>query len=79
PQELLVNGKSFPDSMRDLLDQLVREGTMNLWERKQCEFARRVRNSLAHPEYPSVYLPSRAIVALRSAALIINSLFEPGG
>lgn len=77
PHELLVNGKPFPDSVRDLLDRLVEERSMTLWERKQCELARKIRNSLAHPEVPSTYLPSHAIAALRDAALVINGLFGP--
>lgn len=76
PRELRVNGRPFPSSMRDLLDCLVNEGVLTRWEQKLCETAWHLRNSLAHPEQPPVYLPSNALVAIRTAAEMINSLFD---
>lgn len=49
---------------------------MTLWERKQCEWAWQIRNTLAHPEHSSILPPSYAIAALRHTALVINGLFD---
>ena len=62
PHDLLVNGKPFPDSVRDLLDHLVEEGSMTLWERKQCESAWQIRNTLAHPGVPGTPVHIAAIL-----------------
>jgi len=62
--------------MRKLLEGLVKGGILTIWEQRQCEWAWEIRNSLAHPEIASTYLPSHAIAGLRHAALIINKLFD---
>lgn len=73
---LTVNGKPFPNTMRQLLDWLVEHKVLTLWERKVCAHLLDMRNMLSHPTFASIHPPGHALGTLHDAAVMINTLFH---
>lgn len=67
-----VNGEKFPMTTTELIKWMGRNGIPK-WKLRFYEMGRKARNSLAHPEHPTIFPPSNDI--LLQIAYDINELF----
>lgn len=72
-RKMKVNGVEFPFNNRKLVDWLVKEGLITMWEKKRYNVAIDRRNTLSHLEFASIYAPNSSI--LESITERINKLF----
>lgn len=74
PRRLLVNGRKYPATTRQLLDALQEQGIITKWQRSRVETGLRLRNVLSHLEFASVFGPSAQ--TLEFVAQLINQMFH---
>lgn len=70
--DVKVNDEKFPSGMTELINWLIRNGSPK-WKLQFYDAARKVRNSLAHPEHAPIFPPSNGL--LLRIAYDINELF----
>lgn len=71
--KIQVNNERFPSTMTTIIEWLGRNG-MPKWKLDLYDAGRKLRNSLAHPEEISIFLPSST--TLRNIAYDINEMFD---
>ncbi len=70
-----VDGKLFPNTVRNVVRELAEKNFLTIWQRKTIEeFDIKIRNSLTHLESAPIHFPSGHELEL--AADTINSLFD---
>ncbi|MGH2611950.1 MAG: hypothetical protein ACRDFB_02745 [Rhabdochlamydiaceae bacterium] len=69
---VMVNGEKFPMNTTELINWLGKNGIPK-WKLRSYDMVRKLRNSLAHPEHASIFLPSNGM--LLRIAYDINELF----
>jgi len=75
PSNVLVNGQKFAYTNKELLNWLVKERIITLWEKRLCEHGLRIRDLLSHQTFAPIQMPNYAHSALVETANLIDRLF----
>jgi len=73
--EVLADGKKFALTKRELLDWLVQNKIITMWERRLCEHGLQQRDFLSHQTFSPVDIPGWALRSIEEVAALINKMF----
>jgi hypothetical protein len=75
-RRLWINGKRLAYNTKELLDWLVGEKIITLWERRRCYRGMTLRNIMSHLTRTHVFPPSYSVRALEFVGDLINRLYS---
>ncbi len=73
--EVLVNGKKFCFYKGELLDWLIQNRIISMWERRLCEPLLKQRDFLSHQTFSPTDLPGRTCRILEEVGGLINKIY----
>lgn len=75
----LADGRKFAFTKKELLDWLVQNKIITMWERRVCEHGLRLRDFLSHQTFSPVDVPGWAHRSIEEVAALINKMFLTQG
>lgn len=75
-REVYVDGKKFAFTKEELLDYLVQNDIITMWEKRLCKRGLRQRDLLSHPTSSPIDLPGMAFRSIKEVAALINKMFS---
>ena len=75
-REVYVDGKKFAFTKEELLDYLVQNDIITMWEKRLCKRGLRQRDLLSHPTSSPIDFPGMAFRSIKEVAALINKMFS---
>jgi hypothetical protein len=76
PAKFTKKGTLLEPKHSEVIEALVRHGTIKKSDEVRWHAARRLRNSSSHPQHQSILLPGMSLGVLKSTTELINKLFQ---
>lgn len=73
---MYVDGTKFAFKKEELLDYLVQNNIITMWEKRLCKRGLRQRDLLAHPTSSPIDFPGMAFRSIKEVAALINKMFS---
>ena len=71
-----VNDELFLHKSNDLLEWLLKNKIITIWDKKKCSYHIKKRNYLSHPTYAPTHLPNDAYRSIEESTFLINKMFS---
>jgi len=75
-RKVYVDGKKFAFKKEELLDYLVQNNIITMWEKRLCKRGLRQRNLLSHPTSSPIDFPGMAFRSIKEVAALIDKMFS---
>lgn len=73
---ITVNDEEFLSSPNKIINWLVKNKIITLYDKRKCKYRMESRNYLSHPTYAPTHLPANAYRSIEESVFLINKMFS---